>query len=125
MPYHRRRVADGGEAVGWLRGPLIGEEPIARSIPEDVVDGTVRASIENVLLIPRHHGCRITRSGGGAGYLCPLIAEELIARCVPENMVNGAVGASIENVLLIRPSPWLPDHQQRRRRRAVGESIGR
>src|SRR5438128_8354134 len=68
-----------------------------------MVDGTIRASIENVLLIRPHHGCRITRSDEAEQLGSPLVPEELIARGIPENMADGTVGVSIENVLLIRP----------------------
>jgi hypothetical protein len=48
-----------------------------------VIDGVVRASIENVLLIRPHHRSRVA-----CGCLRPLISVQLIGGGVPEDMID-------------------------------------
>src|SRR5262249_25509720 len=77
-------------------------EAIVRCIPEDVIDGPVRATVEDVLLTFRHHGgwiagCWVT---AGPRKISPALELEAIVRCIPEDVIDGVVLAAVEDVLL-------------------------
>ena len=106
-------ITSGWGCVG-SGGPLVMVQLISRLIVEDVVDGSVCAAIEDVLLIGigKGQGCWITSGWGCVGSGGPLVMVQLISRLIVEDVVDGSVCAAIEDVLLLRP--------QHRRRIAGG-----
>src|SRR5258708_6903408 len=72
---------------------------VKRSVPENMVDCTVGAPVEDVLLIERHHRRGVASAQGRPSTVVPLV---MVKRSVPENMVDGTVSVPVKDVLLIR-----------------------
>src|SRR5258707_993192 len=59
-PHQRCRVAGGRRSAPHNEiGPPVPVPPIGGGVPEKVIDGAVRPSIESVLLIWPHQRCRV------------------------------------------------------------------